>query len=134
MNCRNLRLIICENNPFELINFPIQLIRFFNRLRQTNIKKLSIRTDIPKYNKDELNDYIINDEILNCKEQLIEYINDESIHSLLLLTFSEVLWFVIQTIEHDFKDDEKREIKRILNEDMNDSLCKCFTGRMGAYY
>mgnify|MGYP006427722019 CR=1 FL=1 len=154
INCRNLRKIKYEDNPID--NLPLQLTRFINRLRQANInrlniyndtqnvhnsniqlsikesiEKISLRTDIPKYNKDELNDYIINDEILNCKEQLIEYINDESIHSLLLLTFSEVLWFVIQTIDYDFSDNEtKNEIKRILNEDMNDSLCKCFTGRI----
>ena len=154
MNCRNLREIKYEGNP--IANLPLQLVRFINRLRQANIncfniyndiqnvhnsniqlsikesiEKISLRTDIPKYNKDELNDYIINDEILNCKEQLIEYINDDSVHSLLLLTFSEVLWFVIQTIEKDFPEDEtKNEIKRILNEDMNDSLCKCFTGRI----
>ena len=51
-------------------------------------------------------------------------------HSLLLLTFGEVLWYVLMTIKKDFSVEEQVEIKAILNTDMDDALCKCFTGRI----
>jgi hypothetical protein len=153
MRLNYLTLFKYENN--EIDNLPIQLLRFINRLNNSNtdklniyndgqnvhdsnillsikesIERLTIRTDIDVYNKDELIKYILKDDIINCKEQLIEYINDESIHSLLLLSFAEVLWFVIMTINKDFDNETQKEIKKILNQDMGDALCKCFTGRI----
>ena len=53
-----------------------------------------------------------------------------TVHSLLLLTFSEVLWFIIQTIINDFKIKEQEGIFKILNQEILDADCKCFTGRM----
>ena len=47
-----------------------------------------------------------------------------------MLSFAEVLWYVLCTINVDFNNETQDEIKRILNIDMNDSLCKCFTGRI----
>jgi len=38
------------------------------------------------------------------------------IHSLLLLTFSEVVWFRLQTIHKDFYSETQKEIKKILNQ------------------
>ena len=48
------------------------------------------------------------------------------------LTFAEVLWYVLNTISHDFKDslETQREIKQVLNQEMLDAECKCFTGRI----
>jgi hypothetical protein len=72
---------------------------------------------------------IISDKVLNkiTKQQLIEYCEDKSVHSILNLTFEEVLCSVWKIIsEHSERD----EIKRILNEEMKDSMCKCFTGRL----
>ena len=86
--------------------------------------------DISQYNKDLLIKRIISDDTLNCKEQLIDYINDDNIHSLLLLTCGEVLWYLLETVEKDFDLEVQKEIKNILNTDMNDALCKCFTGRI----
>ena len=60
----------------------------------------------------------------------MEYSCDNSVHSLLLLTFSEVLWFTIQTIITDFEKQEQEEIFKILNQEIMDTECKCFTGRM----
>ena len=152
MNTR-LNYIRYENN--EIDNLPIQLLRFINRIRNVNINNLNVyndnqnvhnsniqlsvkdsinrlttRTDLPKYNKEELIKYILDDTVINCKEQLIEYINDDSEHSLLLLTFSEVLWYVLMTIIQDFNEETQNEIKGVLNDDMADAECKCFTGRM----
>jgi Leucine-rich repeat (LRR) protein len=153
MNCRNLRWFHYSDN--EIDNLPIQLMRFINRIRQTRTNELNIyndgqnvhnsniqlsikqsienittRKDLPEFDKDKLISIIVDDKVLNCKEQLIEYINDDNIHSLLLLTFGEVLWYVLMTINKDFSVDEQSEIKYILNTDMSDALCKCFTGRI----
>ena len=154
LNWRNIRLIAHHYNPIEL---SPQIARFINRLRaglyndlnvyndtqnvhnstiQTSVKdsinNITTRTDLLKYDKDELHRLIINDNILTqlCKEQLIEYCSDTTEHSLLLLTFSEVLWFVLQTIHNDFSIEVQNEIKKILNDEMKESECKCFTGRM----
>ena len=107
-----------------------------NSTIQTSVKdsinNITTRIDLLKYDKDELHRLIINDNILTqlCKEQLIEYCSDTTEHSLLLLTFSEVQWFVLQTIHNDFSIEVQNEIKKILNEEMKESECKCFTGRM----
>ena len=76
-----------------------------------------------------LNEYILNDDIFTkeTKEILIEYSNDTSIHSILNITFSELLIAVLSRIDIN---NHKNEIKNILNIEMNDSVCKCFTGRM----
>jgi hypothetical protein len=71
-----------------------------------------------------LSDLILTNQV---KEQLIEYIRITDVHSLLNVTFSEafrVVWQIIRTHK------ECDEIKRILNHEMQDSLCKCFTGRL----
>jgi hypothetical protein len=96
-----------------------------------SINALTTRTNIGSYNKQTLINIIIADTILTCKDQLIGYLDDESVHSLLLLTFGEVLWAVIRTIELDFDSSTQMEIKSILNQEMQDAQCKCFTGRMG---
>ena len=152
MNCRYLEYLEYRNN--EIVLSP-QMTRFINRLRQGNLQSLSIyndgqnihnsniqlsvkesidrittRLDLVTYNKDKLHTIIIEDDILNCKEQLIEYCNDDSVHSLLLLTFPEVLWYVLMTIIKDFNIDTQQEIKSILNDEMKETMCKCFTGRM----
>jgi hypothetical protein len=67
---------------------------------------------------------------LKTKERLVEYCYDENIHSILLLTFAEVLWSVLQTIQHDFDEEKQKEIKKILNQEMDDAEGKCFTGRL----
>jgi hypothetical protein len=72
---------------------------------------------------------IINDNILTEKSKnlLIEYSENKDIHSYTQLTFEELLcnvWTLINTLN------TKDEIKSILNTEMNDSECKCFTGRI----
>lgn len=72
---------------------------------------------------------IMDDKILDkiTKEQLLEYCQDNTIHSVLNLTFDEVLCYVWNVItEHK----ENEELKYILNTEMKDSMCKCFTGRL----
>ena len=77
----------------------------------------------------DLSQYIINDTIFTeqTKQLLFEYINDLSIHSVLNITFQELLISDISRIESNIYSDE---IKSIMNIEMADSLCKCYTGRM----
>jgi hypothetical protein len=95
------------------------------------INALTTRSGIKSYIKQSLINIIIGDLILTCKDQLVDYLDDESVHSLLLLTFGEVLWAVIRTIELDFDSKQQMKIKSILNQEMQDVECKCLTGRMG---
>ena len=154
LNFRNLLTFRCTNNRIEL---SVQFVRFIDRIinRENNlinvyndgqnvhnstiqltvresINQITLRTDVPKYNIEQLSILIIENNILTetTKSQLFEYCNDMSVHSLLLLTFSEVLWFIIQTIITDFQMKEQEEIFNILNQEIKDTKCKCFSGRM----
>jgi Leucine-rich repeat (LRR) protein len=89
----------------------------------------NIIDETKKINIDLIMKEILNDKILNeiTKRQFVEYCRDKTVHSNFNLTFEEVLcsvWNIIS--EHKEQD----EIKRILNEEMKDSICKCFTGRL----
>lgn len=95
-----------------------------------SINRLTMRKDIKAFNQDELSKIILENESIKCKEQLFEYITDTSIHTTMLLNFSEILWFVLWTIKLDFNDDEQQEIYQVLNTEIKDSECKCFTGRI----
>jgi hypothetical protein len=80
-------------------------------------------------NEDNIMNEILNDNILTdkCKELLLEYSSNLDFHSVLLLNFKELLchcWITINNLE------TKDEIKKILNIEMLDSECKCFTGRI----
>jgi hypothetical protein len=156
MNLRNLKKIYYSGNEIEL---SPQIARFINRIHtgsvtkfnvygdkqnvhnssiqcsvRDSINRLTTRQDLPKFDADILNTMIMSDDTLtkHVKCLLIEYCHDDSVHSLLLLTFAEVLWYVLNTISHDFKDslETQAEIKRVLNQEMQDAECKCFTGRM----
>jgi Leucine-rich repeat (LRR) protein len=152
LNFRNLRIF-----EYDMIELSPQLARFINRIENSSINKIHIyndmenihnsniqisvkdsinrlttRMDVKKYNLEDLNKMILDNMILTEKSKslLLEYVFDTSVHSLLLLTFSEVLWFVLQTINTDFNIKEQEEILNVLNQEIIDSDCKCFTGRM----
>ncbi|CAH6420550.1 Hypothetical protein MVR_LOCUS162 [uncultured virus] len=57
---------------------------------------------------------------------LLEYCDDESIHSVHLLSFKELLSYVWARI---CRSEHKVELIRILGEQILDAECKCFTGR-----
>jgi Leucine-rich repeat (LRR) protein len=87
-----------------------------------------ILNEIPLESK-VLNDFIIDNKVLTeeCKRALIEYSSDEEVHSLLGVTFRETLEVVLSII---IKSPEKDEILRIMNQEMSDAMCMCFTGRI----
>ena len=89
-----------------------------------------INSGSPKYKSlDEVRNVIVKDSILSakCKEQLIEYALDTNVHTGLGITFCEALQYVLTRIDMNQNRDE---IKRILNREMSDALCMCFTGRI----
>ena len=63
------------------------------------------------------------------KEIITEYIDCIDIHSMLNITFKEL--FIAVVIEMDkLSPDLQIEIQKRMNEEMQDSECKCFTGRI----
>ena len=74
-------------------------------------------------------DEILDDDILteSVKEALIEYSKNTDVHSQLNVTFMEALKSVWSCIRNH---PSGTEIKRVLNQEMQDSICKCFTGRL----
>ena len=57
---------------------------------------------------------------------ILEYCDDESVHSHHLLTYSELLAYIWARV---CRSEHKDELIKILGEQVCDSECKCFTGR-----
>jgi len=135
-----------SDNPIEYIN-P-QILRFIKK--QMNIQEIYndsqsvhnhhiqegitnaikyIMSIKPTITKDELNNLIINNVILteSTKNILIEYSGNKDIHVLLNITFEELLLNIYSIC---LVNENCNEIFKIMNAEMNDSLCKCFTGRI----
>jgi hypothetical protein len=145
LNRRLLRRFIFRHNPIKQIDVRIQ--RFIDNIynREThgffsdseNVHSLSIQSSVKDsidnlmrdpftMDKEDIIKQLI-EESPGCLQSLLCYLDDKDIHSTLYLTFFEVfvkVWGRI--ISSDFKADL---IKR-LEEEMMDSECKCFTGRM----
>jgi len=83
----------------------------------------------PCLNGEQLIDFITQNDILNekTKQLLFEYIENKDIHSIIGITFNELLLNVISLI---INHEHKNEILNIINIEIQDSECKCFTGRM----
>jgi hypothetical protein len=140
-----------SNNPIEnLLNPIIQRViqRIENRPNRNNENTIYTDTQnihsssIQKSIKDSIyrlmNSYIVDYpltyldwSVLNqkTKEIITEYMDCNNIHTMLNITFKEL--FIAVVIEMDkLSPDLQIEIKKRLNEEMQDSECKCFTGRI----
>ena len=148
INLTRLKSFIYHTNPIENLLNPI-ISRFIARIDKSNNGttntiynntqnvhsssiQQSIKDSIFNLMKNYNNDYqlnIITNDILTqkTKEALIEYSNCTDIHSIMGITFEELLKAVL--IEIDTLEN-KDEIFEILNQEMADSICKCFTGRL----
>jgi len=139
---QNLRYIEYGNNVIEFI--APNLLRAINNTKQNvytdhqNVHNHNIQECIRKSISNIINipptiqslsDYIVNNTILTeqSKQLLFEYIEDKTIHSTLLITFEELLLHTMSVIN---KDEHADEILKIMNIELDDSLCKCYTGRM----
>jgi len=146
MNCRNLAHFYYGNNEINYIQ-P-QIIRWLNRINhgqqlyadtqsvhnhaiQEGVSKsINYITSIkPTIQMVQLKDLIINNQILEerVKRLLFEYIDNDEVHTILNITFEELLLSVYDFIE---KNENKEELFRIMNDEMIEANCKCFTGRI----
>jgi hypothetical protein len=153
INLRRLNYFNYAGNEFDI--FPPQIQRFINTIEHknniTNFKvyndgqnvhnqtiQLSLKHSLEKLttqkfniNAETIQAEIANDDTLTGKtKQLVNsFCNNTEIHSLLLLSFQDVLEYVWETIKL-FDKDKQKEIKHIMNQEMRDSVGMCFTGRV----
>jgi hypothetical protein len=153
INLRRLNEFYYDVNEFDI--FPPQIQRFINTIKNKNnitnyqvyndgqnvhnqTIQLSLKHSLEKLttqkfniNAETIQAEIANDDTLTGKtKQLVKsYCNNTEIHSLLLLSFQDVLEYVWETIKLFDKDNQK-EIKHIMNQEMNDSTGMCFTGQV----
>ena len=146
-----LTTLYLSNNPIEnLLNPIIQRViqRIENRQRQLNgttiytdtqnVHSSSIQQSIRDSINNLMNAYVLDYPLTyldwsvltqQTKEIITEYIDCIDIHSMLNITFKEL--FIAVVIEMDkLSMDLQIEIQKRLNEEMIDSECKCFTGRI----
>jgi hypothetical protein len=83
----------------------------------------------PSITNEVVNEEIVCSSVLTkvTKRLLMEYCGDESIHGVMGITFKELL-LAVWSIIRDHK--EGNEIIGIMNTEMADADCKCFTGKM----
>jgi Leucine-rich repeat (LRR) protein len=148
--CRNLTYLEYDNNEINYI--PPHIQRFLNTIiQQTNHLQVyndsqnvhnhsiqeSIKTslenilNVPKtINKGSLIQNLLESNMNEKSIQLLlEYCQDDSVHSILNITFEETLFHILEFINlHCNKN--KNEIYSILETEILDSECKCFTGRI----
>ena len=144
---RNLTYINYSNNPIEYV--PPNILRLVARQKQAqgiysdaqsvhnseiqrslneSINRIISIQPIVK-SPDEIISLVLEDKILDdeAKSLLVDYSNDKNVHSILNLTFSDLLISVWNRIS---SSDHSTEIKKVLNTEMKDAECKCFTGRL----
>jgi hypothetical protein len=151
INLRRLTEFVYSDNEFDI--FPPQIQRFINNV-DNNISNLQVYNDgqnvhnqtiqlslkcslekitTQKFNinAETIQAEIANDDVLTreTKQLINQFCNNTEIHSLLLLSFQDVLEYVWETIKR-FDKDKQKEIKHIMNQEMNDSVGMCFTGRV----
>jgi Leucine-rich repeat (LRR) protein len=138
-------------NPIEYI--PPNLLRFLQRDQidyqkvysdGQNVHNHSIQNGIsksinyimnhkPTISMEQLSEFIIQNKYLNdeTKQLLFEYSENSDIHSRFGISFSELLLNVFSLIEgHQEHHENKEVIYSVVNQEMADAQCKCFTGRI----
>jgi hypothetical protein len=92
-----------------------------------------IMTQKPILTANQLNEFIIQNKNLSepTKQLLFEYSENPDIHSRFGISFSELLLNVFSLIErHQEYHANKEIIYSVMNQEMADAQCKCFTGRI----
>ncbi len=144
-NFRNIIYFTYYNNPIEYIPLPVR--RWLDRIDNINNNNIyndvqnvhnhtiqtSFRNSLTNLLKDKLTinletvkNEIINNEILTeqTKREILNYCDDPTEHSTYLITYSDLLIYVWSRIRN------KDEILKVLNQEITDGLCMCFTGRL----
>jgi hypothetical protein len=80
-------------------------------------------------NIDYVKQQILVNDILTeqTKREILNYCDDTTEHSIYLITYADLLVYVWNRI---MKSEHKQDICNILNQEINDGLCMCFTGRL----
>ena len=141
------RLIYFEYSGNEIENISPQVERFLNRIRtntkssvyddQQNVHNSTIQKTILKslisLLSDKLQEFdliteIINDNVLSKKTKslILQYCESDDVHSEYNTTYSELMKYVWNRIRISSL---KSEICELLNIEIIESYCKCFTGR-----
>ena len=141
---QHLNDVYCPDNPLEVPTIQVQ--RFLERIRRLNdnssiyhdnqnIHDVTIQKSVCDSLQNLLKDsehkfnleMIINSPLDDkTKNILIEYCQDESVHSIHLITYFELLGYVWNRI---VRSNHENELFKILQEQISDSECRCFTGR-----
>ncbi len=143
-NFKNIKYFYYVNNQIEYIPLPVQ--RWLDRINninnniynnKQNIHNHTIQAsfrnsltnllkDKPIINLETVKNEIINSDILTeqTKREIFNYCDDTTEHSTYLITYSDLLIYVWSRIRN------KHEILKVLNQEITDGLCMCFTGRM----
>lgn len=154
IRCNNIQNFVYSWNPIE--NIAPQVVRFLDRqLYFHGDIELQIYNDgqsvhnhsiqecirhsieaITSQNFGKINnDLVISQILADCeltaktKRLILEYCEIIEAHSVLLITFKELLGFVWNTILAMLPEIQI-SIKQIMNAEMDDAECKCFTGRL----
>ena len=149
-NLRNIEYFNYSNNPIEYILLPVQrwLDRLNNRITRNNMVyndtqnihnrniQNSFRNSLNNIfkNKQLLDLAIIKQQILEnsilteqTKREIINYCDDNATHFSFLITYSDLLIYVWSRI---IASPNANEILSVLNQEISDGLCMCFTGRL----
>ena len=149
-NLINIDKFYYSNNPIEYIPLPVQrwLDRLNNRININNMIynntqnihnhhiQNSFRISLNNILKDKqlldlqtIKQQILENNILTeqTKIEMLNYCDDNMEHSRYLITYSDLLVYVWSRI---MKSTNKDEILQVLNQEINDGLCMCFTGRL----
>ena len=150
-NLRNINDICFYNNPLEYISLPVQrwLTILNNRVRKNNMvynDKQNIHNHhIQNSFRNSLNNILKDTQLLNLqtikqqilennilteqtKREILNYCDDSNaMHSIFLITYSDLLIYVWSRITFSANKDE---ILQVLNQEISDGLCMCFTGRL----
>ena len=143
-NLQNLELLLTVGN--EITHIPRNVARILERqlhgqgiygdsqsVHNSNIQKTLKESILRLLNEKEIHGNVlgrvISDGVLNefTKQSLVEYCRDVSVHTELNLTFHDLLVIVWNRILSLPASDE---IKAVLNVEMRDAECMCFTGRI----
>jgi len=146
INCINLEKFDYMRNEIDYIQ-P-QIIRWLNRFKhgqqiyvdtqsvhnhaiQEGVSKsIAYITSIkPSIQMEQLKELIITNQYLDehVKRLLFECIDGKEVHTILNITFEELLLSVYDFIE---RNENKEELFKIMNDEITEANCKCFTGRI----
>jgi Leucine-rich repeat (LRR) protein len=147
-NLAQLTYLYLQGNPIENTLNPI-IQRLLQRIQNKTNKKTiysdtqnvhsssiqqSVKTSIHAlmnyYNPENVLTYLDWIELdKKTKEIITEYMDCKDVHTMLDITFKELFIAIVIEMEK-LSLDLQKEIRQRLNEEMQESECKCFTGRI----